>query len=87
MMKQCKHGQVAKWCSTCHPELADTEKEPETADEIKARKKILLNMIELTKSGYAGILSNGNIVDRRKFPNAMPVKENSMFNAPKPKDT
>jgi len=22
---QCKHGQVAKWCDTCHPELTPTK--------------------------------------------------------------
>ena len=38
----------------------------------------------LNKSGYAGILSNGNIVDRREFPNAIPIQENSLFNVVKP---
>ena len=85
MKKQCKHGGVKKWCPVCHPELAEKEKEPETADEIKARQKLLREIIELTKEGYAGVLSNGRIVDRRKFPNAIPVQENRLFNAPKPK--
>lgn len=41
---------------------------------------------ELIKSGYAGILENGNIVDRREHSLAMPIPENSLFGAPKPKD-
>ena len=53
------------------------------------RKKLLqadlLNIIELNKSGYAGIMPNGNIVDRRKHPEAMPIPENPMFHLAKPK--
>lgn len=45
----------------------------------------LLKIVELTKSGYAGILSNGNIVDRREFPDATPILENPLFGTPKPK--
>jgi len=46
----------------------------------------LLKTIELCKSGYAGMLSNGNIVDRREFSDALPMPENPMFNTPKPKE-
>jgi hypothetical protein len=35
--------------------------------------------------GYAGILPNGNLVDRREFPHAIPLQENSLLNIPKPK--
>lgn len=51
----------------------------------KERIKKLLAIVELNKSGYAGILSNGNIVDRREYPNAIPVQENPLFNVVKPK--
>jgi hypothetical protein len=47
--------------------------------------KALMEIIELNKTGYAGVLPNGNIVDRRKFPNAIPVQENKMFGVVKPK--
>lgn len=37
------------------------------------------------KEGYAGILPNGNLVDRRENPLAYPVAENSLFGVAKPK--
>lgn len=45
----------------------------------------LIEIFEINKSGYAGILSNGNIVDRRKYPKAIPVQENRLLGIPKPK--
>ena len=47
--------------------------------------KELFKIIEFNKSGYVGILSNGNIVDRREHPEAMPIQENRMFGIIKPK--
>ena len=52
---------------------------------IAAGREDLINIHEINQSGYAGVLSNGNIVDRRKHPNAIPIQENSMFGTPKPK--
>ena len=49
------------------------------------RKEALLKILEINKSGYAGILPNGNIVDRREHPTAIPVQKNSLFNVPEPK--
>jgi len=49
------------------------------------RLKELLKTLEINKSGYAGILPNGNIVDRREHPSATPIKENPLFGVPKPK--
>ena len=46
------------------------------------QKRLIINKI-LT-SGYAGTISNGNIVDRREFPEAIPIRENVIFNIPKP---
>lgn len=40
----------------------------------------------LNNSGYAGINPNGNIVDRREFPKAVSIQENSKFGVVKPKD-
>jgi hypothetical protein len=41
---------------------------------------------EISISGWAGILPyDGRIVDRRKFPEAIPVQKNSMLNLPEPK--
>jgi hypothetical protein len=42
-------------------------------------------MQALVASGYAGILANGNIIDRREHPKAIPIQENSLLNVPKPK--
>ena len=42
-------------------------------------------IIELNKSGYAGILPTGEIVDRREHPEAIPIQKNTMFNVSKPK--
>jgi len=39
---------------------------------------------EILISGYAGTIANGNIVDRREFPEAIPIRENTIFNIPKP---
>ena len=41
--------------------------------------------MDVITSGYAGVLPNGNIVDRREFPDALSVQKNEMFNVPKPK--
>lgn len=40
----------------------------------------------LNKSGYAGCTRDGWIVDRREYPNAIPVQENSLFGVIKPKE-
>ena len=52
---------------------------------IKAGRQDLIDVMEINESGFAGVLPNGNIVDRRKFPNAIPVQKNSLFNVPSPK--
>lgn len=42
-------------------------------------------MIHFTAAGYAGILPNGNIVDRRVKPLAYPIGENTFLGIIKPK--
>ena len=53
------------------------------------RKENLLKYFEIidkaNKEGYAGCMSNGNLVDRREHPEAYPVAENSMFNVTAPR--
>ena len=39
----------------------------------------LMKPFKLVKEGFAGVLPNGNIVDIREFPNAIPIKENGLF--------
>ena len=57
----------------------------ESCDEVAARVKELRKGVDLIKSGYAGVLPNGNIVDRREHPTAVPCSENPLFGTPKPK--
>lgn len=40
----------------------------------------------LNASGYAGVLPDGKIVDRRYYPEATPIKQNSVFGVSKPKN-
>lgn len=54
--------------------------------EDKKRLESLLHIKTIIESGYAGVLPNGNIVDRREHPTAIPIQENSLFNTPKPKE-
>ena len=49
------------------------------------RIKVLRKTMDVIKSGYAGVMSNGNIVDRREHPEAIPIQENPLFNTPAPK--
>ena len=51
----------------------------------QARLKELLKTMDVIKSGYAGVMPNGNIVDRREHPEAIEIPENPLFSTPKPK--
>lgn len=57
----------------------------ETCEHVQERLKELEKGIQISKSGYGGVLSSGQIVDRREHPEAMPIQANSMFGIPKPK--
>lgn len=58
----------------------------ETKQKLRAAgREDLILIEEINASGYAGILSNGNIVDRRYFPKAIPVPKNTLLNIPEPK--
>ena len=53
---------------------------------IAAGKKYLVDIHEIHIAGYAGILGIiGTIVDRRMYPEAIPVAKNSLFGIPEPK--
>jgi hypothetical protein len=52
--------------------------------EAEAIMNLFLKTLEISKSGYAGVMPNGNIVDRREHPEAMPIEENKMLGIPKP---
>lgn len=42
-------------------------------------------ILKANAEGYAGIMPNGNLVDRREKPLAQPVSENSILGVTKPK--
>ena len=53
---------------------------------ISAGRNDLVEVFELNESGWAGITTDtGMIVDRRKFPKAIPAPKNSMLGIPEPK--
>lgn len=60
---------------------------PDPEDVAKKQVKIakLMQIAKITYEGYAGILPNGNIVDRREFPHARPIPANKLLNIGKPK--
>lgn len=51
----------------------------------QAKRYDLILIAYINESGYAGCLPNGNIVDRRFYPEAFPVQKNSMFGITEPK--
>lgn len=44
-----------------------------------------LKLLEVIKNGFAGVVENGMIVDRRERPDAIPIQKNDMLGAPEPK--
>lgn len=53
---------------------------------IEAGRQDLIDTYEISISGYAGILPNGDIVDRRLHPGAIAIEENKLLRVPKPKE-
>lgn len=51
----------------------------------EAGREDLIRIQEINQSGYAGVLPNGNIVDRREYPNAVPVQKSTPLGIPEPK--
>lgn len=59
----------------------------ETKQKLRdAGREDLIEAYEINQSGYAGLLPSGKIVDRRKYPEAIPVQENKILGIPKPKE-
>ena len=51
-----------------------------------AGREDLIRIHEINQSGYAGCARNGNIVDRREHPEAVPVPENKLLGIPPAKE-
>lgn len=51
----------------------------------KAGREDLIEINEINSSGYAGMLPGGQIVDRRKYPNAVPIQRNELMGISEPK--
>ena len=51
----------------------------------RAKLAELNKTLEVIRSGYAGVMPNGNIVDRREHSDAMPIQKNPLFGTPEPK--
>jgi hypothetical protein len=58
---------------------------PHTCDDNGERVFELVRIQKLNKSGFAGCDRNGTIVDRRQYPQAMPIAKNSMFGITNPR--
>lgn len=54
-------------------------------DDAIERAKYYERILDAVNSGYGGMLPNGNIVDRREHPEAMPIQKNTLLGAPEPK--
>lgn len=55
----------------------------EIKKQLKAKgREDLIEIFEINQSGYAGVLSNGNIVSRLQFPDAIPVQKNELLSIP-----
>jgi hypothetical protein len=50
------------------------------------RKAEFFKINEIVKAGYGGTLQNGNIVDRREHPEAIPLQKNTLLDCPEPKE-
>lgn len=54
--------------------------------EEQTRVRELVKTKVIIESGYAGVIPNGNIVDRREYSEAIPIPANPLFNTPEPKE-
>ena len=61
--------------NTPNPSLIDLNKGEAVVRHLEYHK-------EFTSAGFSGVLSNGNVVDRRIYPNAIPMQRNSMLGIP-----
>ena len=52
---------------------------------MNTREQQIRQLLHLSKTGYAGVMPDGSIVDRRKHPNAIAMDKNTMLGVPEPK--
>ena len=52
---------------------------------MKTNDAALFAALDAIKSGYGGVLPNGQVVDRRQVPSAIPMKANSLLGTPEPR--
>lgn len=52
---------------------------------IQEHRANLERLQQVKEEGYAGVLPGGEVVDRREWPNAIPMQKNSLLNIPEPK--
>lgn len=58
--------------------------------DTEKKKADLMKSLELTKSGFAGVIEIDGVirkVDRRNYPHSIPMPENKMLGIPAPVDT
>jgi len=55
------------------------------AEQDEIRENLRGRVNKIINSGYGGILPNGNIVDRRAYPDAVPFQESTTLGSPPPK--
>lgn len=53
--------------------------------EKKEKLELLLNRRLIYMSGFGGLTNDGKIVDRREYPNAVPIMEYPLFGIPESK--
>jgi hypothetical protein len=51
----------------------------------KEKLEYLMSLQIIRLEGWAGVLPNGNIVDRRKHPTAIPMQKNTLLGIPEPR--
>ncbi len=51
----------------------------------KEKLKYLMSLQIIKLEGWAGVLPNGNIVDRREHPTAIPMQKNTLLGIPEPR--
>lgn len=61
-----------------------TKEDYKKLEKLKAYEVLWFELLNV--SGYAGVMPDARIVDRRYYPEATPIKENSMFGVAKPKN-
>lgn len=49
-------------------------------DQVQLQEELL----EAISLGFGGVIENGQIVDRRLFPNAIPLQKNVLMKVPEP---